>query len=574
MLIFAESTLNKYLLFGGILFTGILLVLLVISFVISKRNDSIFTGKIQDSSNSIRVFRLDIQNDRTDYYNASSIRRRRCSSLTNFYNMFPSNERERLIDWIGALLDKDSGVPQTLEISVIVHRNRKKYFTLLQVTKIDYANQIIHLESHLLRFMNVSRSRRNNEGFYKFSTQTALSNALREKPNRGFTCCVKFYQKNSTEKISRLDFVTLKNAFVPFISKDRMMIEYGDDEIFITDFKASIRGQVVQALHAIELETRRRMSVNTSIDYIQYSIAIMENKLLDSDLEKIIEEGEKLVLTAREEGLSYLFYEEYGENVQRVSSQNYRTEVERIIYDKRFQFLYRPIYDVGRKRTIGYQSIIKPLDSFFGSIEELKSYAYKTNDDRELFSTLARNAISRFIQQKSEKNHILFFDVSYNEITFVARTLSHIQGIKETKVVICISEKDFLDLPSMSTDSIIAMVTNLRSNGYAAALHIDDNSDLTLLPKIYETFDYFIIESDATLSNRSMNRLPIFQNLIENLLKFNKTLVASNMTSWDSVELLVRLGVEIVSSEVIGASDENVLPISKKTKMKLDKIDE
>ncbi len=574
MLIFAESTLNKYLLFGGILFIGILLVLLVISFVISKRNDSIFTGKIQDSSNSIRVFRLDIQNDRTDYYNASSIRRRRCSSLTNFYNMFPSNERERLIDWIGALLDKDSGAPQTLEISVIVHRNRKKYFTLLQVTKIDYANQIIHLESHLLRFMNVSRSRRNNEGFYKFSTQTALSNALREKPNRGFTCCVKFYQKNSTEKISRLDFVTLKNAFVPFISKDRMMIEYGDDEIFITDFKASIRGQVVQALHAIELETRRRMSVHTSVDYIQYSIAIMENKLLDSDLEKIIEEGEKLVLTAREEGLSYLFYEEYGENVQRVSSQNYRTEVERIIYDKRFQYLYRPIYDVGRKRTIGYQSIIKPLDSFFGSIEELKSYAYKTNDDRELFSTLARNAISRFIQQKSEKNHTLFFDVSYNEIAFVARTLSHIQGIKETKVVICIAEKDFLDLPSMSTDSIIAMVTNLRSNGYAAALRIDDYSDLTLLPKIYETFDYFIIESDATLSNRSMNRLPIFQNLIENLLKFNKTLVASNMTSWDSVELLVRLGVEIVSSEVIGASDENVLPISKKAKMKLDKINE
>lgn len=574
MLIFAESTLNKYLLFGGILFIGILLVLLVISFVISKRNDSIFTGKIQDSSNSIRVFRLDIQNDRTDYYNASSIRRRRCSSLTNFYNMFPSNERERLIDWIGALLDKDSGAPQTLEISVIVHRNRKKYFTLLQVTKIDYANQIIHLESHLLRFMNVSRSRRNNEGFYKFSTQTALSNALREKPNRGFTCCVKFYQKNSTEKISRLDFVTLKNAFVPFISKDRMMIEYGDDEIFITDFKASIRGQVVQALHAIELETRRRMSVNTSVDYIQYSIAIMENKLLDSDLEKIIEEGEKLVLTAREEGLSYLFYEEYGENVQRVSSQNYRTEVERIIYDKRFQYLYRPIYDVGRKRTIGYQSIIKPLDSFFGSIEELKSYAYKTNDDRELFSTLARNAISRFIQQKSEKNHTLFFDVSYNEIAFVARTLSHIQGIKETKVVICIAEKDFLDLPSMSTDSIIAMVTNLRSNGYAAALRIDDYSDLTLLPKIYETFDYFIIESDATISNRSMNRLPIFQNLIENLLKFNKTLVASNMTSWDSVELLVRLGVEIVSSEVIGASDENVLPISKKAKMKLDKINE
>jgi len=572
MSILAESTLDKYLLIGGLLFLIVLLLFIVISFIVSKRRDVLFAGKIQDSSNSIRVFRLDIKNDKTDYYNASSIRRRRSSTLTNFYNMFPSNERERLIDWVGSLLDKDADTPQTLEISVIVHRNRKKYFTLLQVTKIDYENQIIHLESHLLRFMNVSRSRRNNEGFYKFSTQAGLSATLKEKPNRGFTCCVKFFRTNSTEKISRLDFVTIKNALVPFISKDRMMIEYSDDEIFITDFKASIRGQVVQALHTIEVETRRRMSVHSSVDFISYSIAIIENKLLDSDLEKIIVEGEKLAKNAQEEGLTYLFYEENGESISPVNSQNYRTEVERIIFDKRFQYLYRPIYDVGRQRTIGYKAIIKPLDSFFGSIEELKSYAYKTNDDRELFSTIARNSISRFIQQKSEKNHTLFFDVSYNEIAFVARTLSHINGIKETKIVICISEQDFIDLPSMSTESVISMVTNLRSNGYAAALRLKDKSELTLLPKIYESFDYFIIDSDAQLSNRSMNQLPIFQNLIENLLKFNKILVADNMSSWDSVELLVRLGIEIVSSEVISPSDENVLPISKKTILKLEKM--
>lgn len=572
MLIFADATLNKYLVLGGILLTAALLLAIVISFVISKRSDAIFAGKIQDSSNSIRVFRLDIQNDKTDYYNAASIRRRRSSTLTNFYNMFPSNERERLIEWVGSLLDKDANAPQTLEISVIVHRNRKKYFTLLQVTKIDYANQVIHLESHLLRFMNVSRSRRNHEGFYKFSTQTGLSATLKQKPNRGFTCCVKFFRKNSTEKISHLDFVTLKNALVPLITKDRMMIEYGDDEIFISDFKSTIRGQVVQNLHFIETEIRRRMSVHSNIEYIGYAIAIMENKLLNSDLERIIEEGERLVVVAQEEGLTYLFYEENGEAITPVNSQNYRTEVERIIYDKRFQYLYRPVYDVGKQRTIGYEAIIKPLDSFFGSIEELKSYAYKTNDDRELFSTIARNSISRFVQQKSEKNHTLFFDVSYNEIGFVSRTLSHISGIKETKVVICIDEQDFLELPSMSTESVVAMITNLRSNGYAAALRLEDSSDLTLLPKIYESFDYFIIESDAQLSGRSMNRLPIFQNLIENLLKFDKVLVADNMTSWDSVELLVRLGVEIVSSEVIGPSDENVLPIAKKTMLKLNKI--
>ena len=572
MLIFADSNVDKYLLIAGILFLALILIAVVVTFIISKRKDHLFLSKVVDSSNSIRVFRLDIKNDRTDYYNAANIRNRRTSSLTNFYNMFPSSEREKLIDWVGSLLDKDSDAQQTLEISVIVHRNRKKYFTLLQVTKIDYENQIIHLESHLLKFMNVSRSRRNNEGFYKFSTELALSRALKERPNRGFTVVLRFYLKNSTDKISRLDFAHIKNALVPFISNNRMMSEYSEEEIIITDFKSSIRGQVVQAMHMIEAELRRRMSVKSSIEYLAYSAGVIENKLLDSDLEKIIREGEKLSITAQEEGLRYLFYEENGKLITPEHTQNYRTEVERIIYDKRFQYLYRPVYDVGRGKVIGYKAIIKPLDSFFGSIEELKSYAYKTNDDRELFSTLARNSISRFIQQKSEKNHILFFDVSYNETSFVARTLSHIQGIKETKIVVVINEQDFIDLPSMTSESVIAMITNLRSNGYQCALRIKDKSNLTLLPKIYDTFDYFIIDSDAELSGRSLNQLPIFQKLIENLLKFHKILVADNMSSYDSVELLVRLGVEIVSSETIGPSDENVLPIAKKTMMKLDKI--
>ena len=60
--------------------------------------------------------------------------------------------------------------------------------------------------------------------------------------------------------------------------------------------------------------------------------------------------------------------------------------------------------------------------------------AYKTNDDRELFSTIARNSISRFIQQKSEKNHTLFFDVGvfteYKPYCSVPRTLVNIGIVK------------------------------------------------------------------------------------------------------------------------------------------------
>lgn len=561
-----------YVLYGALILLGVVFIFVVVTMGVSFRVQQKLHEKVLDSSNSIRVFRLDIRNDRTDYFDSTNLQSRRISSLTNFYNMFPSNERERLIEWVGHLLEKDEETPQTLEISIIIRRNKRRYFTLLEVTNVDYENQVIHLESHILRFINVSKSRRNKEGFYKFSTQTSLSASMKEKQNRGHTICIRFFQKHSNEPIPKLQFAMVKNALVPLISSSRLMIEYGIDEILVCDFKASIRSQAVQLIHLIEAEIKRHLAINSSIEDFGYSAGIIDNKLLHSDLEKIIEEGSKLTLAAREENLHYVFFEESGGFNATVDHQNYRTEVERIIYDKRLEYLYRPVYDAERSKTVGYKAIVKPQDSFFGSIEELKSYAYKTSDDKELFTTIARNCISRFIQQKSDKNQILFFDATYNEIPFIARTLSYIQGIKETRVVVVINEEDFDDLPQMSTESVISSLVNLKSRGYAPALRIRDKSELPLHPSIYEAFDYFIIDADESVTSHALRQLPIFQKLIENLLKFRKTIIAENMPSWDSVELVVRLGVSIVSSEVIGPSDQNVLPLNKKTMLKLDRI--
>jgi len=558
---------NNVYLIVGLAILAVALIFLLITFLISIKNTEKYQYRIKDYSNSIRVFVLDVKNNRATFFNNASLKKRRYLTLTEYYNEFPAAEREKLISWIGNLLDKSEDTPNVLEINIITSKNKKKYFTLLEVKKIDYQKQIIHIESHLLKYLTTSRGHFNE--YYKFSSESSFARSLKARQNKGYVMCFKFYLKKNLTAIPHLQFVQIKNALVPYISSTRIMFSYSDNAIFVADFKSTTRGQSLQTMHLLESEINRRLSVSGVLEDLEFHIGIIENKIFSGNLEKVIDAGLKLTDIAKKDEMVYSFYKE-GRDIESPDIElNYRTEVERIIHDKKLQYTYRPIIDVARGRTIGYHSFVNPLDSFFDSIVELKNYAAKTNDDKELFTTIARNCISRFIQQKDGMNLRLFFEVSYHEIELINRTLSHIQNIKETHVVIVINETDIIELPPQSNDSVIASLKSLKSNGYQIALTINEN-ELKSSPNVYETFDYFILAPKPELIKRSTSRsLPLFKKFVETLLKYRRQIIIENMATWEQVELVVRLGLDVISSDVVTPQDENVLPVAYKTMMKL-----
>ena len=78
----------------GALFLALLVVL--ITFLISRHSDIKYRKDIKEQANTVRVYIIDIKNNTVRFFNRSNIREQRLLSVTDFYNQFPNFEREKL----------------------------------------------------------------------------------------------------------------------------------------------------------------------------------------------------------------------------------------------------------------------------------------------------------------------------------------------------------------------------------------------------------------------------------------------------------------------------------------------
>lgn len=567
-----SESLETMLVTFGVLLCVVALLIGFIFYVVSRKKYKSYATKIVDSSNSLRVFVIDVKNDTVRYFNRSKLQKRRVSNMTEFYNQFPSNEREKLIDWIGDLLDPEKNAPNYLEINVIVARNHRNYFSLLQVEKIDREKQLIYIESYLLKYMFASR-KSSKVASNRFSSEENFSHILNHNNNKGITFAINFYNKKVVgQAVPRYEFSQIKNVLVRYIESKRMMLEYDEHQIVICDLKVNTRSQFMQLFSTLRNEINRFLTISSSLQDIGFSTGVVENKYFPGEASKIIETSLNLSKVAQDDNVEILHYEEGRRFDGYNDSQYYRTEVERIIQDKRLKYLYRPIYNRSRNIIDGYQMFVETLDSFFDNINELKTYAVRTEDDHELFATIARTGVSKFIQECTDSNYRLYFPITLNEIDYVNRVLSHIAKIKETRIVLVIDENELTDFVDNQDEAFLNSIRSFKSKGYEVALAINDN-ELTCSPLIYEAFDMFMLSVKGHINRKTASQsMPSFQRLIEKLLHFRKTIIATDIPSWDILELVIKFGVDIVSSEAISPMDENVLPISQKNIDKLQRI--
>lgn len=542
----------------------------ITTFIILHASYKTHFKKIKESANSLRVFVIDSKNDTVRFFNRSRLQKKKTSSVTEFYNQFPANERPRLIAWIGKLLEGTPDTPQYLEINVLINYNKKSFFSLLQVEKVDREKGLIYLESYLLRYMYAQKSQ--STQVRKFSSREKFSNSFNaSNASKGFTFAITFFNKRThDEDISHLIFAQIKNVLVPYISSSRLMLEHGDNYIVICDLKLAGKTNAVAFVNTLSNEINRLLTISARQDQIGFTFSIAENKYFVNAVDNLIETVTSLADVARDDGKKFVFFEEGKKIKADNDSQHYRTEVERIIQDRRLKYTYQPIYNAARGRMFGYLSNVEPLDSFFDSVSELKSYAIRTEDDKELFATISRNAITRFIQQKDGVTTRLFFPIAFNEVGYVNRTFAHISSIKEGNIVLVLNEDELLSLAKDTTDSIFITIKTFKSKGYEVALLLNNNE--TALPShIYEVFDFYLISVKSHIGTKKSQgrQLPSFQALIEKILRYDKPIIAIDIPTWDLVEYVIKLGLELVSSDAIALPDENVLPLTKKAIMKI-----
>lgn len=564
--------------FVSVIICIISLLILLISLLIYGHNEKHYHDLLNDYSASLRVFVVDLKNDSVKFFNRSNLKKQRASSITDFYNQFPASERERLINWIAQLLEEGEHAVKSIEINVLTHHNRRSYFTILIAEKVDVENSIIHLESYILPYISLKR-RNNPNSNLTFSTREGFSHALLNANSaKGITFAINLYDKRNhradKESFPQVIFSQVKDILTNYLTPTRFMLENSDHEILISDLKATTRSKALQIINSIKEVVNRHLIISSFADDVASAIGVVENKYFASEPDKLIKNALKLAEMAKDDDDREVVWFERGmsEFVDDIGDYTYRTEVERIIRDKKLAYTFRLVYDIKRLKPFGYLSSATPVDTIFSTIKELKNYAVKTEDDKELFGTIAKNIISTFIGEKYEDNLRLFFNIRFSEKPNVMKTLSHIAHIKETHIVLVLEESDLNDLVVNRDDIIANDLHSLKVKGYELALSLND-AELTFTSRVYALFDFFIINGVVTKGVKTDSRARLkVHGLIEKLLPFGRDIIASNVANWADTELLIKLGISLLSSEVISPSNVAVTPIGVKSENKLKAI--
>ena len=556
----------EILIISAVAFIGI--IFLSVYFGLLNHLEKTHDKEIRDLTNASRIYVVDVKNDKINYFNSAHLKDRRSLSITMFYNQYSSKEREKIINWLGDLLDQNTQTPRFLEAKIFVKSEKQSIPTMLEVQKIDFDKQLIFLESHVLQTEYKARRRGYKLGFDR---QDYVYKKILMSNGKGTTLFFNFYNKlTKTSDISQIMYADLRDIILSFASEDILILEHQIGQILITNFNIKTKNEILTFVSEIEAKVNRFLSIKSYSDEIYYSVGIIDNAENFRDVNALVKNVVLVSELCKTSSQKIAFFEESKLLLKDDDSNQFNSGVDDIIENNRLNYYFQPIFDVDRGKIVAYKSTIVPNDSFFKDMTTLRSFALRTEADKELFSTIVRNTISRFVQEKNDYGLKLVFEVSFNELSYAAKVLSRTEGVNDVNLVLVLKEEDLSELPDDYEDEqIMNIIRQFKSKGYSVALEIDDDI-LTLSPELYFVFDYFNLSVASHIQKKNAGKnLPSFQGLIEKLLHYNKQIVASDIQSWDIVELVYKLGISMICSDAIALPAENILPLQKKTLTKI-----
>ena len=560
----------------------VFLLFLVISLIASSRRDSKYVEKMKAESTTLRIFIIDVKKNSVIYFNRSDLRNKKQTDLNSFYSHFHTNDIDKIKSWIYSICTNYKTADKYLEADVIVNHGKNTYFSLLKLLKYDPNEGIIHLESFILKYItpnntpNKKKKKSSFTGVVKRSTMESL--IVKEKSLKGFTFAIRFYyirQKVlSNDKIERYMIMTLKNVIYPFSSNPRIsrqIIDTGENELLLFDLRIASRDEAMVLATSIAHSIKKCIGVNGFADSINFSIGVVENAQYYQDLDSMILKAQEACMSAQHHGQEILLYQKQAAPL--VEMDRYKEEVENLMRPNSIRYLFRPIFDVKKRCTIGYFEYVKAYNTPFTSFAEMSKYASKVNMSKEFFAMIARYVIPKFASEKQEDYWRLFMIVSLQDVDHMSEILRQIPQAKGIHLVLVFNEQE-INENSSNLELLNDSLKSLRTDGFELAMLMKDKN-LLLDSSVYYNFDYFVAGSMMVGEIRKNNRIRLsIHSLIESLLKYHRPIIATDLEGWQAIELIIKSGVNIVSSETISPSNDMLLPLEKKKEEKLIAMDD
>jgi len=529
--------------------------------------------------NTARIYYLDLAHNRITFFNRNAIKKRKSGNLDYFFSQFHPSERERIRKWLNQLLDENATPSSFIEADVIIKKNRDpkaSFFSLLEVLSINKKEKRIYLESYLLRFLSprIKSGKRVTNLFITEKRATEIYSHLKDN-KKGTTMIVRFYKMSPRQKrnlrFERLLVANLKNRIIPFLGGNRLLVNYGDLELGIFDFKSSGGKSVFLPLaRSIANDLARFLDVNGYHELYSFSIGIVDNSAFNK-LPLIVKQAREMAIIAEEKEEDIVYFDANSNSDEFQLDKTFTKDLMTLIKEKKITIYYRAIVDAKTKSPLGYFSSVQPYNSIFNNFTELKEYALKNKLDQELFQMIAKNIIPRFFNQRDGDKLTLFLPVIVSDYQSIIKILPQVNHSRDVPITLLFEEED-IALEVDKTTDVIANFSDYNNKGYHTALVIND-AQLMLPSELYQMFDYFVVGGDFTANIDSDERARMILNgTLGKLVRYEKPVIVCDLENWTDIELVVRSGIRLISSEEIGSNDEMVLPIDKKKMLRLDSL--
>ena len=571
------TDINFIIFFILIITFGVLIGLVILFFILAHKDEANFQKQVNYESTTTRIFVIDVKKNKFVQFNKSDIGNKTTDDLFTFYSSFHPNDIERVKNWIFQICTNPKEAPEYLEADVLTNKNKGICFSLLRL--VDYKSEIglIHLESHFLKYItpiNAVKKKNDRKGPIGIvKRQTIMQTINRNKSLSGFTYCIRFFYTKqkiiSNDKIERYMIMNLKNAIYPYASNPkvpRQIMDNGDSEVFLFDLRLSNKESAMQLATSISRSLKRQMEVNGFAGYINFSIGLVENGTFYQDYDAIEEKAREACISGQTNSKDIVLYQRNIDSANEMV--RYNEQIEHILKDGVLRFLYRPIINVRTSQTIGYFEYVKAYDSPFSTFSEMSKYASRINKNLDLFAIVCKNVIPKFISERQDESSSLFLSISMIDINNIADIITHIPNYRKANIILVLDEQE-LNENSENAELLIQTLESLKSNGFELALSLKDKN-LLLNDKVYFLFHYYVVGSAMMEEVKHNNRIRLsLYALLESLMKYNRPIIATDLEGWQAVELIIKSGINYISSDAVAPSNDMLLPVEKK---KMEKV--
>lgn len=571
---------TTFVIFFSICLLFILLVIaLSITFAFSLKKDGDIAADIVRETNVVRVLIINPKENRVTYFDRINLKEKKAISLTKFFNNFHEQDVEKVKEWIYSMYIDHKQVDEYIEADIVANHGRNNYFSVLRLLKYDQDVGLIHVEGHVFRYISpnnftLKKFKRPSNSYGLVEKNAFGSMINKRKSLKGFTYAIRFFylkpQVTANAKIERFMAVSLKNAVYPFALDPhhcRQIIDDKDNELLLFDLNIDNKEQALHLAGSLEKHIRKNIVINGFQDSINFSLGIVENGQYFQDFDAIVESAQQACFYAQQNNQTvYLFQRSSAKPT--VDLTKISKHVDYLLRPHSLRYLYRPIIDITAKDVLGYFEYVKAYESPLSGFDEMAAFAAKVDKNKELFSVISRQVVTEFAASVRGKKYKLFLSVSLLDIKYLRELLAQIVRIKECDLVLVFDEQEINDNVD-GYDVLNAQYALLREDGYALALSLK-NRDLLLDSSFYLNFDFFVVGSSMVGEIKQSGRTRLSLHvLIEQLLKYKKPIIATDLDGWQAIELLVQSGITVISSENITASNDMILPVDRK---KMDRL--